>query len=161
TSHMARGVTSAKRCRRGRRPVRLPGPPCAPRASPRRTPDGSRRPAPGRAADSPAMDDAPPVPYVGSEIAPLEEVIVHRPGAELERLTPATMDELLWDDLLWVSRARDEHDAFVDVLGSAGVVVHQLPDLLTATLAVPEARAHVLDATFTRENLGPALSSAL
>ncbi|MGC5626973.1 arginine deiminase [Georgenia sp. Z1344] len=104
---------------------------------------------------------APPVPYIGSEVAPLREVIVHRPGAELERLTPATMDELLWDDLLWVSRARDEHDAFVDVLTSAGVVVHQLPDLLTATLAVPEARAHVLDATFTREHLGPALSSAL
>ncbi|MGO1173594.1 MAG: arginine deiminase, partial [Actinomycetaceae bacterium] len=107
------------------------------------------------------VPDLPPVPFVGSEVGPLREVIVHRPGAELERLTPATMDELLWDDLLWVSRAQDEHDAFVSVLDSAGVVVHQLPDLLTQTLAVPEARAHVLDATFTREHLGPSLATAL
>ncbi|MGC5617621.1 arginine deiminase family protein [Georgenia sp. Z1491] len=108
-----------------------------------------------------AVPDTPPVPFVGSEIGPLREVIVHRPGAELERLTPATMDELLWDDLLWVSRAQDEHDAFVGVLEDAGVLVHQLPDLLTQTLAVPEARAHVLNATFTREHLGPSLAPAL
>ena len=104
---------------------------------------------------------APPAPFVGSEVDPLREVIVHRPGAELGRLTPATMDELLWDDLLWVSKAQDEHDAFVEVLTGAGVVVHDLTRLLTETLAVREARFHLLDATFTKENLGPALAAEL
>ena len=43
--------------------------------------------------------------------------IVHRPGLELARLTPANVDELLFDDVMWAERAREEHDAFVEQLG--------------------------------------------
>jgi arginine deiminase len=102
-----------------------------------------------------------PAPYVGSEVDPLREVIVHRPGPELARLTPRTMRDLLWDDLLWDERAQDEHDAFVSALTENGVCVHHLVDLLAETLTQSFARSHVLHATFTPERFGPSLAPAL
>ena len=42
-----------------------------------------------------------------------EQAIVHRPGLELTRLTPDNVDDLLFDDVMWADRAREEHDAFV------------------------------------------------
>jgi arginine deiminase len=59
--------------------------------------------------------------YVGSETGTLRRVLLHRPGLELKRLTPANKDELLFDDVLWVKRARQEHDAFADALAEVGV----------------------------------------
>ncbi|MGH8874510.1 MAG: arginine deiminase family protein, partial [Acidimicrobiia bacterium] len=60
--------------------------------------------------------------------------MVHRPGDELRRVTPATMDELLFDELLWVERAAEEHDAFTAVLRAGGAEVLYLADLLTELL---------------------------
>ena len=51
--------------------------------------------------------------HVDSEVGQLRQVIVHRPGLELSRLTPSNVEELLFDDVLWAQRAREEHDAFV------------------------------------------------
>lgn len=100
-------------------------------------------------------------PYVGSEVGPLREVIVHRPGLELERLTPATKDEYLFDDVLWVSRAREEHDAFVRVLRGEGVQVHLFGDLLLETVAIPAAREYILDRTLDERVYGPVAISVL
>ena len=50
--------------------------------------------------------------HVDSEVGRLQQVIVHRPGLELTRLTPGNVDELLFDDVMWAQRAREEHDAF-------------------------------------------------
>ena len=47
-----------------------------------------------------------------SEVGTLRVVILHRPGAELQRLTPRNNDKLLFDGLPWVARAQEEHDAF-------------------------------------------------
>jgi arginine deiminase len=65
---------------------------------------------------------------------------VHRPGLELSRLTPSNVEELLFDDVLWAQRAREEHDAFVQKLRDKGVQVHHFADLLAETLAIDEAR---------------------
>nr|WP_254072951.1 arginine deiminase family protein [Rhodococcus rhodochrous] len=46
--------------------------------------------------------------------------MLHRPGAELERLTPRNNDQLLFDALPWVARAQEEHDAFADCCRSRG-----------------------------------------
>ncbi len=46
-------------------------------------------------------------------------VILHRPGAELQRLTPRNNDALLFDGLPWVARAQQEHDAFADAAALA------------------------------------------
>jgi arginine deiminase len=85
---------------------------------------------------------------VDSEVGRLRQVILHRPGLELKRLTPDNAADLLFDDVLWVSRAQQEHDSFADVLRSRGVVVHYYSDLLAQTLDVTAARDYVLDGVF-------------
>ncbi|MBM0123649.1 arginine deiminase [Pimelobacter simplex] len=99
--------------------------------------------------------------HVGSEVGALRQVIVHRPGLELARLTPANKDEYLFDDLPWVERARHEHHAFVTALRDQGVVVHLLDRLLAETMEVPEARRHVLDATIDERVQGPVAADVL
>jgi arginine deiminase len=94
---------------------------------------------------------------VNSEVGQLRQAIVHRPGLELTRLTPSNCDELLFDDVLWAEKAREEHDEFAQQLREHGVTVHHFDTLLTETLAQPEARAYVLDRTCTPELIGPAL----
>jgi len=102
-------------------------------------------------------------PHLGvhSEVGTLRQVIVHRPGFELTRLTPGNVDELLFDDILWVKRAREEHDAFAGALADRGVVVHHFTDLFAATLDLPAARAELLDAICTPERVGPRLAGPL
>ena len=73
--------------------------------------------------------------YVGSEVGVLRRVILHRPDLELKRLTPHNKDALLFDDVLWVRRARQEHDAFADALADRGVEVLYLERLLADVLA--------------------------
>ena len=90
-----------------------------------------------------------------SEVGRLRQVILHRPGLELKRLTPDNAADLLFDDMLWVSRAQAEHDAFAEVLRSRGVVVHYYGDLLAQTLEVPEARGYILDRVFDSRWHGP------
>ncbi len=94
---------------------------------------------------------------VASEVGVLRQAIVHRPGLELSRLTPENIGELLFDDVLWAKRAKEEHDAFAEALRDKGVRVHRYGELLAETLEVPEARAFVLDRTCTPELLGPSL----
>jgi arginine deiminase len=95
---------------------------------------------------------------VDSEIGALREVIVHRPGLELDRLTPGNIAELLFDDVLWASRARGEHDAFVEALRAHDVTVHLFGELLAEALSAAEARAFALDRTITAERLGASLA---
>jgi arginine deiminase len=85
---------------------------------------------------------------VESEVGRLRQVILHRPDLELKRLTPGNAADLLFDDVLWVSRAQEEHDAFAGVLRSRGVVVHYYRDLLARALDVPQARGYLLDRAF-------------
>ena len=99
--------------------------------------------------------------YVGSEVGALRRVMLHRPDLELRRLTPANKDELLFDDVLWVKRARQEHDAFADTLREAGVEVLYLGELLAETVELPQARAEVLVGTLAETDLGPSLGGAV
>ena len=99
--------------------------------------------------------------HVGSEVGTLRRVILHRPDLELRRLTPRNREALLFDDVLWVKRARQEHDAFVDALVERGVAVHLLGDLLAETLHDDSARDEVVDRTITTAAVGPALADAL
>jgi arginine deiminase len=95
---------------------------------------------------------------VDSEIGALREVIVHRPGLELDRLTPGNVAELLFDDVLWAGRARAEHDAFVQALRDQDVTVHLFGELLAGALSTPDGRAFALDRTLTPERLGEGLA---
>lgn len=98
---------------------------------------------------------------VTSEVGQLRRVIVHRPGMELRRLTPANRAELLFDDPVWMERAVEEHDAFTDVLRSRSVEVLYLEDLLVQALSSPEACTSLLTTTIGSAAVGPVLGREL
>lgn len=99
--------------------------------------------------------------HVNSEVGTLKEAIVHRPGLELHRLTPSNHDDLLFDDVLWASRARTEHDQFAATLRNQGVTVHYFADLLAEALDQPGARDFLGDHLTTRFRFGPGLDGPL
>lgn len=99
--------------------------------------------------------------HVDSEVGQLRQAIVHRPGLELTRLTPNNVDELLFDDVMWAQRAREEHDAFAQKLRDKGVKVHLFADLLAQALDQPGAREFVQDELTTATRFGPALDKPL
>lgn len=70
-----------------------------------------------------------------SEIGKLKKVLLHRPGKELEALTPATMERLLFDDIPYLKAAQEEHDVFSSVLRENGVeVVYYVEEVAKAIL---------------------------
>ncbi|KHO22872.1 arginine deiminase [Mycolicibacterium setense] len=97
-----------------------------------------------------------------SEVGTLRAAILHRPGPELQRLTPRNNDALLFDGLPWVAKAQREHDAFAGVLRSRGVEVLLLADLLTEALAHSgAARMHGISAAVDARRLGVPLAQEL
>lgn len=83
---------------------------------------------------------------VTSEIGKLKTVLVHRPGKELENLTPDLLEKLLFDDIPFLKVAQEEHDYFVETLKNEGVEVLYLTDLLTEALnAHPEVYDHFIN----------------
>ena len=98
---------------------------------------------------------------VYSEVGKLRKVLVHRPDLSLKRLTPSNCEELLFDGVLWVKKARWEHDAFVDQMRSRGIEVVLVSDLLTETMKDPEARKWLLDRKVTANEQGLVFSQEL
>jgi arginine deiminase len=98
---------------------------------------------------------------VESEVGQLRQVIVHRPGLELARLTPSNVHDLLFDDVLWAERAVEEHDAFTDVLRARGVQVHYFNTLLGEALQQGDAREFLLERVVHEETVGPTLVAPL
>lgn len=100
--------------------------------------------------------------YVGSEVGHLRKVLLHRPGLSLQRLTPSNAEELLFDDVLWVRKAGEQHDEFVQLLEDRGVEVFLLEELLAETLdGSEEAKEHILDAMVHELTVGAALADDL
>jgi arginine deiminase len=91
---------------------------------------------------------------VHSEVGKLRKVMVHRPGLEHTRLTPSNAEELLFDDVLWVSRAKAEHDMFVDAMRDRGVEVFLAEQLLAEALAKPDAQDWVCQHILNERQVG-------
>jgi arginine deiminase len=91
---------------------------------------------------------------VHSEVGQLRRVMVHRPGLEHTRLTPSNAGELLFDDVIWVARAKAEHDMFVEVMRDRGVEVFEAEQLLAEALARPEACDWVCDHILSERQVG-------
>jgi arginine deiminase len=99
----------------------------------------------------------PPAAFgVHSEVGRLRTVMVHRPDLSLERLTPTNRDELLFDDVLWVERAQQEHDQFVAELEARGVAVLRVHDLLAEALQDPGARRWAIERSVSPYTVGAA-----
>jgi arginine deiminase len=95
---------------------------------------------------------------VHSEVGRLRRVMIHRPDLELRRLTPTNHDDLLFDDVMWVRRARQQHDVFADLLRDRGVEVLYLETLLAETMGVAEARRWMLDRAVTPFTVGAGMA---
>jgi arginine deiminase len=91
---------------------------------------------------------------VDSEVGVLRRVLLHRPDLELRRLTPSNCRDLLFDGVLWVQRAREEHDAFATTLTDHGVEVLYVAELLAETVKSEVARTWLLDRVITDRDLG-------
>ena len=98
---------------------------------------------------------------VGSEVGRLRTVVLHRPGAELRRLTPRNNDDLLFDGVPWLERAQQEHDRFAATLREHDVEVLYLHELLEEVLAVGAARGQLLESALRPETIGSTLAPAL
>ncbi len=80
-----------------------------------------------------------------SEIGKLNKVLLHRPGLELEALTPATMERLLFDDIPFLKIAQEEHDIFADILKDNGAEVIYYVDETAKALADAEIRTEFIN----------------
>ncbi|NYT20671.1 MAG: arginine deiminase [Methanomicrobiales archaeon] len=99
---------------------------------------------------------------VFSEVGRLRKVMVHRPDLSLRRLTPGNHHDFLFDDVLWVDRAMEEHDAFVRLMKDEGVKGYYLHDLLAETLAADdENRRLVLEQVVTELTVGISVVDAV
>jgi arginine deiminase len=81
---------------------------------------------------------------IESEIGRLRTVLVHEPGREIDRMVPSMMQDLLFDDILFGARAREEHRRFRQVLKFVADEVLEARDLLEEVLQNAEARNMVL-----------------
>lgn len=93
-----------------------------------------------------------------SEVGKLREVLVCEPRLAHRRLTPSNCRELLFDDVLWVEKAQEDHREFVAKMRERGIVVHEMHQLLSEVLDTPEGRAWVLDRKLSPNAVGLGLS---
>jgi arginine deiminase len=98
---------------------------------------------------------------VDSEVGRLRTVLVHRPGAELRRVTPKHRCGMLLPAPPWAERAQAEHDAFADALRGAGVAVLYLTELLQDALEYAPAREHAIETVTRDRRLGEELRGQL
>ncbi len=82
---------------------------------------------------------------VKSETGRLKRVMLHRPGLEMEHFVPRQMEEMLFDDIPWVARMREEHDAFADLLRKEGVDVVYVEDFLRDVFSIKEVSEKFVD----------------
>lgn len=91
--------------------------------------------------------------YVTSEIGPLKKVLLHRPGMELEHIVPAYMEDLLFDEIPWLDRAREEHDNFALALKQAGAEVLYIGELVADIMADPVIKSHLIEKHLELSNI--------
>ncbi len=91
---------------------------------------------------------------ITSEIGELRKVLVHRPGLEIERLTPDLLSRLLFDDIPYLKAARREHDYFVKLLRDKGVEVLYLEELAAEALEKPEVRQEFMEQFLDEGGIG-------
>ncbi|WP_067515528.1 arginine deiminase [Endozoicomonas ascidiicola] len=96
--------------------------------------------------------------YVGSEVGKLRKVLLHRPQLSLKHLTPGNCESLLFDDVLRIEKAGEEHDAFQKVLTDNGVQVYLLTQMLAETLSMSNAKKWILDRQINNFRFGETLA---
>lgn len=94
---------------------------------------------------------------VYSEVGKLKSVMVCAPGRAHQRLTPSNNDDLLFDDVMWVEAAKRDHFDFVQKMRDRGIEVLEMHNLLAEAVAIPEARAWILNNQVVPNQVGAGL----
>jgi len=81
---------------------------------------------------------------VWSDVGRLKKVLLHRPGQELENLTPRYLEDLLFDEIPWLAQAQKEHDNFAAVLKDNGAEVYYVTDLLAEIVKDPQVKSELI-----------------
>ncbi|MGI5950212.1 arginine deiminase [Peptoniphilus sp.] len=82
---------------------------------------------------------------VYSEIGKLKTILLHRPGKEIDNLTPDSLDRLLFDDIPFLDIAIEEHDAFAKILEESGVEVLYLEELAAEAITSDKIKNEFVD----------------
>ncbi len=90
---------------------------------------------------------------VTSEIGVLRTVLLHRPGREVENLTPDTLERLLFDDIPFLPVVQKEHDYFASTLQNRGIEVLYLEKLVSETLSTDELRKQFINQILSESKL--------
>ncbi len=90
---------------------------------------------------------------VYSEIGNLKTVLLHRPGKEIENLTPEYLERLLFDDIPYLKIARDEHDKFADLFKINGVEVLYLENLAAEVVKNSEIKERFINEVIRESNI--------
>lgn len=96
-----------------------------------------------------------------SEVGTLRQVMVCSPGLAHQRLTPSNCQDLLFDDVLWVSKAQSDHQKFVSIMQERGIETLEMHRLLAETLAISEARTWILERKLSPALVGLGISAEL
>ena len=91
--------------------------------------------------------------HVYSEIGKLKTVMLHRPGKELENLSPDILNRMLIADIPYLKIAQKEHDYFAHTLEKQGVHVVYLEDLLAQSLTNKDVRTKFVDQLLEESNI--------
>lgn len=82
---------------------------------------------------------------IDNEYDRLRAVLVHRPGYEIERLTHENMKGFLFEDIPYLRRMQEEHDAFVQKMRDREIEVLFLEHLLLEVIREETARANLIE----------------
>lgn len=91
---------------------------------------------------------------IDSEVGRLEAVLLHRPGRELEELTPEFLEEMLFEDIPWLKKTQEEHDAFAAALRARGSRVYYYTELMQEILRDEQVRSSIIDELVESSRVG-------
>lgn len=81
---------------------------------------------------------------IQSETGKLKRVLLHRPGNELESLTPQYLDSMLFEDIPYLEKMQQEHDNFAKTLKAQGCEVLYVRELLEDLLEQEALRKKII-----------------
>ena len=97
---------------------------------------------------------------VQSEIGWLNAVLLHRPGAEVENMTPRNVQRALYSDILNLSIARNEYEQLSGVLSKLAAV-YEVRDLLVKVLDQWKPRADLVHRICVSEDVVPYIDTLM
>lgn len=97
---------------------------------------------------------------VHSEIGRLDAVLLHRPGAEVENMTPRNVQRALYSDILNLSIAQSEYEQLSGVLSKLASV-YEVRELLVKVLDQWKPRADLIQRICVAEDVVPYIDSLM